>query len=133
MSTLVSLNTHSATDIVGNHGLVDESFNWSLSDLSFSINNDYTISISGDFLFTNYNVLTTSSFSQLSQPLGPYGEIVAIDGDGDLIKGNMLLDGPLAGYTLYLEGQLTTIPVPAAVWLMASGLLGLFAFARRKA
>lgn len=133
LSTVVNLFTYSADDIIGNHDFVEEGFNWSLSNLSFVINSDTTISITGDFLWTNYNGLTTSSFSQLSQTLGANGDIVAIDGDGDMIKGNALIDGPFAGYTLYLEGELTAVPVPAAVWLMASGLLGLFAFARHKA
>lgn len=132
LSTLVDLNSFTSNDLIGNHDFLDVGLDWSLSDLSFSINNDATISVSGDFLWTNYNGLTTSSFSQLSQPLGAYGEIFAIDGDSDMIKGNALIDGPFAGYTLYLEGQLTTIPVPGAVWLMISGVLGLFAFARRK-
>lgn len=40
------------------------------------------------------------------------------------------------GYSLYLEGSVASvsaIPVPAAVWLFGSGLLGLVGVARRKA
>lgn len=36
-------------------------------------------------------------------------------------------------YTLHLEGTISEIPVPAAVWLFGSGLLGLVGVARRKA
>ena len=37
------------------------------------------------------------------------------------------------GYTLHLEGAVTSVvPVPAAVWLFGSGLLGLVGVARRK-
>ena len=36
------------------------------------------------------------------------------------------------GYTLHLEGTVAPIPVPAAVWLFGSGLLGLVGVARRK-
>jgi hypothetical protein len=38
------------------------------------------------------------------------------------------------GYVLYLEGNVTVgaVPVPAAVWLFGSGLLGLVGVARRK-
>jgi len=35
-------------------------------------------------------------------------------------------------YTLHLEGTVSAVPVPAAVWLFGSGLLGLVGVARRK-
>jgi len=35
-------------------------------------------------------------------------------------------------YGLHLEGTVSTVPVPAAVWLFASGLLALNGFARQK-
>ena len=35
-------------------------------------------------------------------------------------------------YTLHLEGDIAAVPVPAAVWLFGSGLLGLVGVARRK-
>ena len=37
-----------------------------------------------------------------------------------------------AGYTLHLEGSVVPIPIPAAVWLFGSGLLGLVGVARRR-
>jgi len=36
-------------------------------------------------------------------------------------------------YALHLEGHISNVPVPAAVWLFGSGLLGLFGIARKKA
>ena len=36
-------------------------------------------------------------------------------------------------YELYLTGNVSTVPVPAAVWLFGSGLIGLIGLARRKA
>jgi len=36
-------------------------------------------------------------------------------------------------YSLHLEGSVSAIPVPAAVWLFGSGLLGLVGVARRRA
>jgi len=35
-------------------------------------------------------------------------------------------------YTVHLEGHVSNIPVPAAVWLFGSGLMGLIGIARRK-
>lgn len=102
-----------------------------MTNLSFSVNPDGTIGISGDFLWTNYVGLTTSTYTQLSQPLGANGEIIALDGDLDGVIGNALIDGPFQGNTIYLEGQLSAVPVPAAVWLFGSGLVGLVGVARK--
>ena len=35
-------------------------------------------------------------------------------------------------YALHLEGAVSTVPVPTAVWLFSSGLIGLIGLARRK-
>jgi hypothetical protein len=42
--------------------------------------------------------------------------------------------GPLGvtEYNLHLAGTVSAIPVPAAVWLFGSGLLGMIGIARRK-
>ena len=79
LSALVNINAHSVENIVGNNDFMDIGLGWSLTNLSFVINNDTTISLNGDFLWTNYNGLTSSSFSQLSQTLGANGEIIAIE------------------------------------------------------
>lgn len=36
-------------------------------------------------------------------------------------------------YTLHLSGTISAVPVPSAVWLFSSGLIGLMGLARRKA
>lgn len=36
-------------------------------------------------------------------------------------------------YRLTLQGTVSAVPIPAAVWLLGSGMLGLIGFARRKA
>ena len=36
------------------------------------------------------------------------------------------------GYALHLEGTISSVPVPAAIWLFGSGLLGLVGVARRR-
>lgn len=65
------------------------------------------------------------------------------DGDGDGIMGiPMAAGGPFAGFRANFNANLnpiadikdipTAVPVPAAVWLFGSGLLGLVGIARRK-
>ena len=62
----------------------------------------------------------------------------SIDGDGDGIMGiKMNPNGPFAGYSanFNLNGitpAVSAVPVPAAAWLLGSGLLGLAGVARRK-
>lgn len=42
------------------------------------------------------------------------------------------LDGPFLGFTSVVNMQISQVPVPAAVWLFGSGLIGLVGLARRK-
>jgi len=42
------------------------------------------------------------------------------------------LGGPVEDLGVLSTGTISSVPVPAAVWLFGSGLLGLFGFARRK-
>ena len=55
---------------------------------------------------------------------------VSTDIDGDGTPGIGLIDGPFPGFSL--NWNFTAVPVPAAVWLFGSGLLGLIGVARRK-
>ncbi len=47
----------------------------------------------------------------------------------------LIVGGPFNGNTGYwhMEGTYSTVPIPAAAWLLGSGLLGLVTFGRRKA
>ena len=65
--------------------------------------------------------------------------LASVDGDGDGITGiPMAPSGPTAGFSANFSTDLTatpktsTVPVPAAVWLFGSGLLGLLGVVRRK-
>lgn len=55
----------------------------------------------------------------------------AIDVDGDGIRGYNMVSGPFAGLNVTMDVAVAT-PIPAAVWLFSSGLLGLIGMARRK-
>ena len=58
----------------------------------------------------------------------------SIDVDGDGVLGLAMIDGPLLGFNanFHLSEQPQIVPVPAAVWLFGSGLLGLVGIARRR-
>lgn len=63
--------------------------------------------------------------------------LASVDGNGDGIMGiPMTAYGPFGGFSLNFNTNLVAtpdpIPVPAAVWLFGSGLMGLVAAARRR-
>jgi len=77
------------------------------------------------------NIPVTADFSMT--PIGPKTfTITTLDGDFDGIPGNAMCCGPFAGFNATFGGTATIVPVPAAVWLLGSGLLGLVGVARRK-
>jgi len=69
-----------------------------------------------------------------------YMDIVSVDADGDGVPGTAMQTDPFPGQTPAFSGRLICsdcvatpeIPVPAAVWLFGSGLLGLAGVARRR-
>lgn len=62
--------------------------------------------------------------------IGPYYDFVSVDWDGDGIAGGAMIDGPFPGFSFNFN--VNVVPVPAAVWLFASGLVGLLGLARRR-
>lgn len=67
--------------------------------------------------------------------VGQVWHLVSVDGDGDNIPGiQMAPGGPFEYFQGNFNGMVApaAIPVPAAVWLFGSGLLGLVGVARRK-
>ena len=57
---------------------------------------------------------------------------VSTDGDGDGKRGIAMIDGAFPGFSANFDFTTAAVPVPAAVWLFGSGLLGLVGVARRK-
>jgi hypothetical protein len=78
------------------------------------------------------------NFGSAGKPLGGQTWMLAsTDGNGDGIMGiNMAAGGPFAGFNANFNANLAptpkVVPIPAAVWLFGSGLLGLVGVARRK-
>ncbi len=59
--------------------------------------------------------------------------LASTDGNADGVMGiGMALGGPFPGFNANFNANMALIPVPAAVWLFGSGLLGLVGIARRK-
>jgi len=50
----------------------------------------------------------------------------------ELVWDSIQVSGPYQGMTVEMTMQVSSVPVPAAVWLFGSGLIGLFSFARRQ-
>jgi len=65
---------------------------------------------------------------------GPLYDLVALDSDADGVPGWRINEGPLAGQSFALNFNVpaSVVPVPAAIWLFGSGLLGLVGMAGRK-
>lgn len=62
--------------------------------------------------------------------IGPYYQLTSTDWDGNGIAGAAMIDGPFQGFNANFN--VNAVPVPAAMWLFGSGLLGLIGVARRK-
>lgn len=63
--------------------------------------------------------------------------LTSLDVDGDGIPGARMVDGPFPGFSANFTAASgptppSEVPVPAAVWLLGSGLMGLVGVARRR-
>jgi hypothetical protein len=138
------------TGYIGAHML----FNWSttinIDVIELWKLNDSWANVSGTFTSTQAAVCASAQPTALTAPctmknpmsLGapnPNGNtintvwsLVSIDTnqDTDVWNGSKMLDGPFKGQSANFN--ITGIPVPAAVWLMGSGLAGLAGVARRR-
>lgn len=91
----------------------------------------------------NVNIVVSVDFAMAPNGFGGY-TVTTLDSThddnlyypgyiaGDGILGNPMPGGPFAGFNATFGGTATPVPVPAAVWLLGSGLLGLVGIGRRK-
>lgn len=62
-------------------------------------------------------------------PANTVWALMSTDWDGDGINGVKMIDGPFINFSA--NYNLNAVPIPAAFWLIGSGLIGLFGFLRR--
>lgn len=128
---------------------------FSFSALGLSANVDGSVHMSGTVQQLDSNgdpYLTPFDFSYdfaadvlQDDEFGVELDILALDGDGDGILGNQVTSGAWTGLSGVFEGSFSNlgnngnnfptyspVPVPAAVWLFGTGLVGLIGMARRK-
>lgn len=124
-------------------------FQWAYVEVSFPIDFDSTYDLVltelGDngesaqlfIWFANGGnlqpVVTRGAGDEITVDLSPYAAILASNG-GYFTRvgiGGQDLFGPSQGFDLDAVA-ISSVPLPAAVWLFASGLLGLIGFARKK-
>ena len=111
-----------------------------ITDVDFVLNTTFSSTNGIDYIFTGGTVTagsyinTTVTTLSISESFG-FASFFADFADGGRIEGGFILNGDLSGD---FTGSLLTakagpvVPVPAAVWLFGSGLLGLVGVARRK-
>ncbi len=100
---------------------------------------DQTLAISGDLTIQDGLIHTWQGATAFDLSGTTWDGINQI---GLQLQNNLLASTALAGEVAWIEKKLvgggidlsviTTVPVPAAVWLFGSGLIGLIGFARRK-
>lgn len=94
----------------------------------------YTVPMGpGPIVTTTFN---TSDIGTVGLGTNPSGTLPFTDDD---IGGSPMKSGPFPGFNanfdileLHVTSVISTVPIPAAVWLFGSGLLGLVGMARRK-
>ncbi|MDH5473910.1 MAG: VPLPA-CTERM sorting domain-containing protein [Gammaproteobacteria bacterium] len=99
---------------------------------NYSLNGDLLSSFALD-VYANWGLAYEAQTDTLWS-LGSYGtsgwSILNISKDGTVLESTVI--NGLTGNLLGGEMRISSVPVPAAVWLFGSGLIGLFGFARRK-
>ena len=110
-------------------------YTWNFSDASGSYTYTFTVGagqVGATMLFdwsVNSNIGVVNVWDVTSDGANNY--YVSTDWDGDGILGGKMINGPFAGFSANFN-MVEPVPIPAAVWLFGSGLVGLVGVARRK-
>jgi len=113
-----------------------------IADVDFLLTATYDSNNGTDYFFTNGTVnagpYLNTTFNSLAMSVDPFGLTATFTADftnGGSILGSFFITGSLdsdfTGDVLIAKAG-PVVPIPAAVWLFGSGLLGLVAVARRR-
>ncbi len=119
-------------------------------ELGSGTTNNYTFQLTNPGQFaagvffdwsTNLDIPVLAVMQGLDDPSDGVFAVASVDADGDGVPGTAMKTDPFPGQTPAFSGTMTcqdcapppAVPVPAAVWLFGSGLLGLVGVARRRA
>ena len=82
-------------------------------------------------MFANWNSNPPDYIGEFN--VGGIANVVALDAySWELSWSHLQTDGPFTGFTTEMTMVVSQVPIPAAVWLFGSGLIGLMGLARRK-
>lgn len=104
------------------------------AQMLFDWNTSANILVDVDFSMTP---VVCANFPNCGMTVGDSFTIATLDSNGDGVPGIPMTGGPFQGFNASFGGtavvsSVSAVPVPAAVWLFGSGLLGLVGVARRK-
>ncbi|BAV33871.1 hypothetical protein SCL_1566 [Sulfuricaulis limicola] len=127
---------------LGVHMLLDWNLNSNIDIVNvWNINSTFSNCGSSTYDEAALNCLWTgTAHNPAGNHAGTVFLLASTDNDGDgtlgipMVEGGPFYDPGFGGhnFNFNLQGSMTVVPVPAAVWLFGSGLLGLVGMARRK-
>lgn len=117
----------------------DGAANWSGTSASGPFNYNYNLAAgqAAVGLYFNWGAAVDIAVLQIfscdgTEAAGTACNGVNNDATHPAVPGTVMDNGPFAGQHATFQGEVSAVPVPAAVWLFGSGLLGLVGVARRK-
>lgn len=104
---------------------------WTADSIVMTANPDGTVNTDLIFRWGPSDINVNLTLAMAPNPDGTFA-VSSVDADMDGIPSTAMTSGPFEGFSPEFAGTATVVPVPAAVWLFGSGLLGLVGIARRK-
>jgi hypothetical protein len=122
---------------LGMHMLMDWSSNFNVDIANvWNLNSTFSNCETSIYDETASNCLFTGGPNSAGNNASTVFSFASTDNDGDGTLGiSMMPGGPFenSSFNFNLQGTMTVVPIPAAVWLFGSGLAGLFGIARKRA